>query len=49
MAKAEKDLDHELYATFDPKKNPWDDYTVHNFGEDEDIKASKKNMYAAEK
>lgn len=38
-----------MYATFEPKKNPWDEFTVPHFGEDEDIKATKVNLYAAEK
>lgn len=38
-----------LNATFEPKKNPWgDDYTMHHFGEDDDIKTTKKNLYEAE-
>ena len=49
MKQAESDLNHTLYATFEPKKNPWgDDYGVPHFGEDVDIRDSKANLKVAE-
>lgn len=37
-----------MYASFKPEKPPYELYDVPHFGEDEDIKTSKKNMKEAE-
>jgi hypothetical protein len=49
MAKAEEDLGHVLQASFDPPDEPKRDYFVPHFGEDTEIKYTKKNIADAEK